>query len=350
MSSIALYNGAIVNGTLETGNDRGPDHLLRRIDRGELWSTTGQSPGRSRLSVRLTYGGTSTLLNLASIQGSISFQGDAGTDAVTNDGSVAGTITENAGTGPMTLINDGTGVTAIDVNGDAAATATTPTVATNRLLNQQSGLSAIQFIGGGGGNLLDNAAAGVASITLTAFGSNNVLFNSGNQFGQITLVGDGDDSTLFNDGSGVGTNGDVSSITLYENGGTDALINTGSGLADIVMSGSDLASGLANSGTNIRSISFQSGSEVGIFLSDGSIGSLAVQSASSGAQSFVSAARSARSASPGPPAPIISRTMARSRSCITSAVDRTLWSMSARSGAHPALALAKARSRLPARR
>ncbi len=50
------------------------------------------------------------------------------------------------------------------------------------------------------------------------------------------------------------------------------------------MSGSDLASGLANSGTNISSISVQGGSEVAILLSDGSVGSLAFQTASSGAQ------------------------------------------------------------------
>ncbi len=119
---------------------------------------------------RAALGGTSTLLNLASIQGSISFQGDAGTDALTNDGSVSGSITETAGTGPVTLINDGTDVTAIDVQGDAAAVGDdATTVATNRLLNEQSGLSAIQFVGGGGGNnLLDNEAAGVSSITLTS--------------------------------------------------------------------------------------------------------------------------------------------------------------------------------------
>ena len=250
----------------------------------------------------------------------------------------------------MTLINDGTGVTAIDVNGDAAATATTPTVATNRLLNEQSGLSGIQFVGGGGGNLLDNEADGVASITLTSYGSNNVLSNSGNNFGQITLNGDGADSTLFNYGSDVGTSADVSSITFDENGGTDALINTGSGLADIVMSGSDLASGLANSGrTSAR------------FPSRAGLRSASCSPTARSARWLFNPPHRVRSrsstgewcthsASPVPPAPIISRTTAPSRSLITlAAVARTRWSMSARSRARRAPARTKARSRPPAR-
>jgi hypothetical protein len=286
VSSIALYNGAIVDGTLEAGIIEGPITFTGGSVVGSLVND-GTITGGVTFIGQAVNGGSSTLLNLASIEGSISFQGDAGIDALTNDGIVAGSITENAGPGPVTLINDGSGVTAINVNGDAAATTATPTVATNRLLNEQSGLATIQFVGGGGGNLLDNQADGVGSINLTSFGANNVLFNSGNNFGQILLNGDGSDSSIFSNGSDVGTSTDLSTITLDENGGTDALINTGSGLAAIVMAGSDLASGLANSGMNILSISDQGGSEVGILLSDGSVGSLAFESAASGAQSFV---------------------------------------------------------------
>jgi Bacterial Ig-like domain (group 3)/Right handed beta helix region len=286
VSSIALDNGAIVNGTLETGTITGPITFTGGSVLGSLVND-GTITGSVKFIGEAVAGGASSLLNLGSIEGGICFQGDAGTDALTNDGSVAGSIVENAGLGPITLINDGTGATAIDVNGDTAATTTTTTVATNRLLNQQAGLASIQFVGGGGGNLLDNVAADVGAIALTSSGSNNVLSNSGIDFGAITLNGDSSDSTLFNSGFNDATTKIVSSIALNEDGGTDALINSGSGLNSIALTGSDEGSGLANDGTNLGSISFEAGSQVGIFLNSGSIASLALQSPTTGSDSYV---------------------------------------------------------------
>jgi Periplasmic copper-binding protein (NosD)/Right handed beta helix region len=304
--SDAFYNGAIVNGTLLAGTVDGNVTFFGGTGSGTLVNDGNVSGSFTFQDGASSIASIESLVNLAEVKGTITFNGDGGTDSLDNSGSVGKGLVFNAGSGTNTLVNTSTAVVdSISFTGipesqllHPAGSPAVPMPA-NQVLNQENGLASINYHGGDGGNLLVNTGVSVGSMTFQAFGDDSVLENSGDGFGSITFDGSDGRSSLINTGnsaagdsstikyfvqsdpatsndtlenSGVG----LASINMSSGEGTDLLVNIGDGIGQIAFDGGDLGGTLLNSGSGIGSIDDTAGGGSEVFRNDGTkVGSLA---------------------------------------------------------------------------